>query len=116
MPANEITIASIVGLLLLALLLFLARRSILRRISRLSSDLARIAYEGRYDERLPAGDGSTLGSLGSNLNRLLSLLAEKDKKVHEHSDGVESKNLAFATELSIIDESQRKGKAYVDTT
>ncbi len=86
MPANEITIASIVGLLLLALLLFLARRSILRRISRLSSDLARIAYEGRYDERLPAGDGSTLGSLGSNLNRLLSLLAEKDKKVHEREE------------------------------
>ncbi len=86
MPANEITIASIVGLLLLALLLYLARRSILRRISRLSSDLARIAYEGRYDERLPAGDGSTLGSLGSNLNRLLSLLAEKDKKVHEREE------------------------------
>ena len=33
-----------------------------------------------------------------------------------YSDGVASKNVASVTELLIIDESQRKGTAHVDTT
>ena len=62
MPSSDLIIASVGGLLLLAILLLLTRRGVLRKITRLNKELSRITSEGRFDQRLPvAGEGAIAG-------------------------------------------------------
>ena len=86
MSYSDLIIASVGGLLLLAVLLLLTRRGVLRKISRLNKQLSRITSEGRFDQRLPVTGEGAIAGLGTNLNRLLSTLADKDKRVRERED------------------------------